>query len=1190
MTEAASEWVRPATVKRVFISYRSGAHASLVEVIDTLLGGYGTEALYDTKNFSSHSGRDWTIARDKCLQDSELVLLVATADIFEGKALRPAIREELAVARSLGKDIHVLQIADRSLVDTLVDLGECPWIREQLAPGAQSPTWKRSYSDAAQVSPWDRAALFSLVRPNLDDYFQRLAGEARGWADRTLADLGEWLIPEDSASMRACRDLLSAAHAPEGDPARAKLVYAVVAAGGEGKSVLLARAIRAAEERASKVLPILVPMPALIHGGPDALARWLGAESSSTIDEVLRQHRLAGRHLLFIIDALEQFRLDRASPERSNLIPSLKQLAANSAVLVTCRTEAWNVTFSGILSQASTIDIQGQARSGFLRSHPELDSLDSRSPFLFSNALVIDFWLRQRVIHARPPESRQDLLIAMLAETRGPYTLGTTAGPDLQRSQVLTALARIQLRLHTFLASAAEFKRDCDALASPPLPGSQRADDRRALAGILAERADDQVRLRHDILDASNCAQELLRRGRDGILDWLAGIETSDDLQIATALFWLTSDDAAHGRVSRRDVFDGLLRLLDLKSLKESDPPSVWRAWLVTWVLEGLVRDPDTLGITEYALDMMEGEARRASYPSNGPPTLSAPGFDYSSSRDNAGWTVEALSTVASIWKMFPLDRAPNPVRAVPILERLLSRTSRRGRIVEALGKYQTDKSIAALVDVCNAEAAQDPELLTYISRALRPLSGDSSMIREALARVTTSPPAPFAAKRMADLSQPAEGPWKDEELVQVLRIGGRDVDESSDWHSVYEAASQVKQFHNQREMSGGVRSGLADCMYHAHSRAAASAVGALASFHDDAAIVALLERAIRNTLQLDTLVLSALEGALAAEINAAGSRLAGVLRACLVTYAIGIERGHTGSVELLRRLLERNHLDGSCFRLSTPTASLVPELTPMLAVAHLEIGEGDESPLDLSILEFATSEDRQAAGENREDKLRIAHSDGVARLVRTTWITGRSHHRALNQAPPTPEDRHLPDIFKLGFALAPSLFVSRSPGIAVAHVLCLTSDDKLLCAQRPLSASYAPGAWSTSYEEQLMPSDATSDVNPFLAAAMRGFKEEFGLDLARREIQQLEFEAILEHPIMNMAVAICLRLPYSSEQIRAAWSGTPPPTHKHEALALRFVHREASEKEIDQALESQLHPTSGLRIALVRRGKGSVA
>jgi hypothetical protein len=1183
------------TARNIFICYAAAddARAALIECIAAALRVYGCAATYDLRDFAARSGIDWRESRNRCIGDCNIVLLVATSDIFEADAsgaptdvLREQVREELNIARAMGKDIQVLQVGNRKLIDKIVRLEICPWVNGKLDPNPQVHTMSVPASLPISLGDTDQAALFSIAIGEIDGYFESLGAEAGTWANAVLGGLTTLLLEASSQPMLQCSQFLTALKDTGQERDMAIRTIAVIAQGGQGKSVLLARIILEALKRG--IWPLIVPAQVLSSGRVDLLAKWLGAPNSATIDETLRQHWFAQRRLLFVIDGLEQYLSDRDSVAAPNVLPCLKRLSANAAVIIACRSEAWDVSFSAVLAHAEQISIAGEARKALLAKQPELEALALKAPFLFSDALAIDYCLSIKYDELRLPDSRRALLTGMLERDAGISPLlhpnATTASPPIERTDALRALARTQLAHGSFAVPKNDFGAMCNRMSPVGVPGVHRPSGQEVLAGVLAHRADGKLRLRHDILDAANCASTLLERGAAGVRAWMSEIGSSEHMDIVIAMFWLAENEPdASGEVTQLELFNNLLRLLDLKTLKESNPASMWRAWLVTWILERLLQDGDTRRIYEFALKMMTGR-RLQDYPANGKPRIDEPNFRYSSAGAEPGWTVPALSTVASVWKVYESGQAPDPERTVPILQSLLTRTRFRARVIEALGKYTTPQAIDTLVNVCRAEAAQDPDLLDSIVRALLPLAKDNFAVMEVLKLVVTSPAAPPAAVRLADTASVPAQRRKDTELLLALRTEGRAKGESSDWSKVYDAACHIKKHAEPAQFGPEVRAALAQCMYHDHARAAASAADAMSRFADVSSIRALMLRLITRSEQLDSLQLTAIETSLREIAREIGDEGRGLLRALRVCRVIAEGRGLARPVDLLVRLLAPEGLAEDGFSLNGASASLLSEVENESDSVTWMIIEGDESPLDTSVLSLVDETTRAAAGPNIETKFRVVLRDGRRELARTTWKCGRAHHLALRKVFEAPDGTGL-DVagYMLDCALTPAKFVSVSPGIAVAHVLCLTSDRQLLCAQRPMNAQYAPGAWSISYEEQLGPADMRPGMDPFFAAALRGFHEEFGIGFEADDVKCFRKDLFLEHPIMNTGVVICLELPRSAAEIMAAWSGTPPPSHKHEAVALRFLTANAVDDLVNTELDSSLHPTSGLRIAAFR-------
>ena len=85
-----------------------------------------------------------------------------------------------------------------------------------------------------------------------------------------------------------------------------------------------------------------------------------------------------------------------------------------------------------------------------------------------------------------------------------------------------------------------------------------------------------------------------------------------------------------------------------------------------------------------------------------------------------------------------------------------------------------------------------------------------------------------------------------------------------------------------------------------------------------------------------------------------------------------------------------------------------------------------------------------------------------------------------------------------------------------------MTSDDKVIAAQRSAEVNYAPQHWSVSFEEQLNGSDIGHKQDAFTAAARRGFTEEFGAELAARDVTPLT--TVMQVDLLNLGIVMLLR------------------------------------------------------------------
>jgi hypothetical protein len=193
--------------------------------------------------------------------------------------------------------------------------------------------------------------------------------------------------------------------------------------------------------------------------------------------------------------------------------------------------------------------------------------------------------------------------------------------------------------------------------------------------------------------------------------------------------------------------------------------------------------------------------------------------------------------------------------------------------------------------------------------------------------------------------------------------------------------------------------------------------------------------------------------------------------------------------------------------------------------------------------------------------------------LAPATWTSGRKFHAAVQRDPSWASK--LPD----GRWITPVPFGdTQLPGIAVVHGIIVTADDQVIATQRSPKVSYAPLHWSVSFEEQLNQYDMGLAEDAFTAAARRGFSEEFGADIAARDV--IPLTAVLQIDLMNLGLVMLLRSPMTEREISDSWRLAAKDGW--EAKDLRGLPLDNLTRHM--ARLGLLHPTSELRSLALQR------
>ena len=251
--------------------------------------------------------------------------------------------------------------------------------------------------------------------------------------------------------------------------------------------------------------------------------------------------------------------------------------------------------------------------------------------------------------------------------------------------------------------------------------------------------------------------------------------------------------------------------------------------------------------------------------------------------------------------------------------------------------------------------------------------------------------------------------------------------------------------------------------------------------------------------------------------------------------------------------------------------------LSPVCSVTDVDV--------DAAVLRELSAIGCEDVGSDLEPKYRIAgmlsDQDAVSvSLSPTSWHLGKNFHIALKRNPCRflRDGKHWIVPLPLGQA--------QLPGLAVVHAIVLTSDSRLLMAQRGPKVSYAPLHWSASFEEQVTDLDMRDGDMVFHAAARRGMLEEFGIKVGLREVSLVSF--LLETDSLNLAAVALIRVDLTLDQIRSVWLGPPRPSHAWEAVAVDGVLVDVADLDAMAAdghwRLGALHPTSPLRCAMLAR------
>lgn len=302
-------------------------------------------------------------------------------------------------------------------------------------------------------------------------------------------------------------------------------------------------------------------------------------------------------------------------------------------------------------------------------------------------------------------------------------------------------------------------------------------------------------------------------------------------------------------------------------------------------------------------------------------------------------------------------------------------------------------------------------------------------------------------------------------------------------------------------------------------------------------------------------------------------------LRATFVRAALRAERLQRASAaEVLVKLSGDTHGGGSRFLEGRAAAVTAVASSPMGFTLHQAL---EETSCDQRVLDLLSATELLAAGPEFERKYRYlgVSEDGTALNVRVApsgWRVARAFHTLARNEP-----ERLARISFESRTLPAPLGSANLPGLAVVHAIVTTRDRTLLLARRSMETSYAPGHWSSSFEEQVT-EGSEGGPESAVEAVQRGMLEEFGPRVAWSDVKILG--AILELDSLNLAVVAHLACGLSSTEIRELWLAEPRPSHHHEATEIEFAPlRDPRDFEGLKGIlaDRPPHPTSMLRLRM---------
>jgi hypothetical protein len=525
----------------------------------------------------------------------------------------------------------------------------------------------------------------------------------------------------------------------------------------------------------------------------------------------------------------------------------------------------------------------------------------------------------------------------------------------------------------------------------------------------------------------------------------------------------------------------------------------------------------------------------------------------------------------------------------VPILKDGLDKWELRARFIDALARFRTEQVRDILVDVGNRllTVRDDDPCLRYVAQGLRGFDRDHDIIR-LLERITEDPDIDAVTRRRANetlfyqdgRSMPE---LTEDEIIFSLAI----TDERgrpSDWTIIRDNATYVYEeaVTGRRRFGPAVCRALVDSLRHPHTFVGYPVATALGCFDTPVARDALLDLLTKEIVPAD--VRDACLRALEYQLERTPDPQSRQTHRFLFLHAAQIAR-HRDATPIADRLTElalgRIHREDGWLVDTNALEVVGPWPSNQPPTIHVTLDDGP--PIDPAIEEAVQSLGAVRTGPDLEAKYRFTEikqdSNGALRLklARTTWSYSKRFTTALGRNPALIRHRQ-----GGGWIEPVPLGKTMLPGMAVVHCILLTTDDQVIVAQRSSRVGYAPAHWSASFEEQLNERDFDTDIDPFTQAACRGFREEFGGEIAPERVSGLT--VVLQTDLLNLGVVMLLRPRMTASDVQECWR--KDPQDGWEAQDLKSIPIDSLDlfTATDCTMFTPLHVTSRLRCALLDR------
>jgi len=1228
----------------VLISYRHRDSVFAAELARRLREDHGLRVFLDAK--AHEPGYDWRTFWTEALRtipEPELdpgvgpgVLVLATQALLEARDEDVVVQEigaALGVASATGRTvpIHVLRF-DVAGYEELKRR-----VHRKLGWDAASNHEVRGLEglpvgepDRLTAQEWARigVAAARVARVALLRRLEELREEALIWGRRVLEGcLTRVDFGGASGALRAAGDRIR----EDARESRRQQV-ALVGAGGFGKSVTLAHLLeQRCGDRLSRLFPVLLAAEEVDHG-VQAVRRKLGLGSSDEAEPLSELEALSsyGR-VVFVTDSLER------ADSVSRAAASLAQLRDAGGLWITTRPAAWEEANRTLQFDAADVFLAAELDTEYVAKELGKDGKFVRDRPYLQQALYLDLAAYMLGSADVPGAGREKMLstsTALLDAFRG-WAL-TVDDSAAEREVLANSVAQLVQRLARRQTERLAFEIERDALLAPDERVDAAFDE--ALEHLIRTRpflVEDRrpggsstrsvLRLRHDVIDAHNVV-----RVAQGTPEERARLIEAQDRgfgQIVCELLAQVAIDEQDDSVLR-ELFGAFLRACDNKAPMRPDSPWNARAWAGTYLVQRKLSaflpwirsalGGRQLGFVEPA---QEGEA----ISSLEPPQL----------------TREALSSVASAFLGAGALAIPDPDGAWLRLVGAAARNAeRKARLIEALARFDDGRDGA--VEALNSFARdaellrRDPGLMAYLATGLRDLARTTSSESSKATALETALRLVEAASALVDQpngidrptlrgliesrreiareagAPPGDAPpWTTEEIVQGLALHAfeRPAD-LSDWRVFWKYCELL------RTHAGAVPGArLEECMlalgrglWHDANPCRVRALQALAGIDHPSARAFLLHAL--STQSNDAVEEAALNGVCRqrAKLDERPPSRAAFDAALALAACRRAERFGGSRMEQIGELLGARGIPGPADAARLLVSHGALELRRWPHTVRLAPREG--TPPEFAGAERLVQRIRPPdPGADQEEKIRFLlpepGADSSLFHAPSSWRWARPFHcAAFTAVQPVahqprshfrgkPEEagaydraleRHVEGIALVHGGLEALLSGAELlPGLGVVHALIVTADGQVVETRRALDADYYPGAWSVSFEEQIQGEDL-QDENPILACLRRGIREEFGLEVARDQVEARLVSLFLEWPILNLGAAVVATTTVAGEH----WMSTPGDGELADRRVVPIQHRIASLGGtpwggVHLGGEDDWHPTSALRVALLR-------